>query len=208
MSQGKVSVLYEFRRLGTVEPNHDAMRKYRLHASNGVIKTKVNVQFHIFVTNVSDNPRQIPNKTLPVYVSANSLAMVTVPARIYNKVESFLCISGVSETEHQDKKVRNDVETMGIDVPSVPASFEDKIDLSGIEDPELRTLVSTMLEIHKYKWDGQLGEIVATRHRLELKPGSVPKYQITDLQGLVMRDATSKPIHQQIKAFLIEPSLS
>lgn len=48
------------------------------------------------------------------------------------------------------------------------------------------------------------GEIVGTKHQIELKTGSVPKYQNSYQQGLPMADATSKLIRQNIYAVVID----
>lgn len=47
-------------------------------------------------------------------------------------------------------------------------------------------------------WDGQAGEIFATKPRIDLKSGSVTKNQIYYRHGLSMRKTKSKKIHQQI----------
>lgn len=182
------------------------MRNYSLRVANGDIQTKENVQFHIYVRKVSDHPRQLPKKIVVLYVSTSPLNMVTIQARIESKVVSCLRIPGASQTENQDNEVRENVETMDNDDPITPTSAEDEIDLSGITDEELRSRVQAVLEGHKPMWDGQLGEIVATRHLIDLKPGSVPKHQMTYRQKLAMRDALYNEICQQIEAGVIEPS--
>lgn len=115
---------------------------------------------------------------------------------------------GASETTNQDNKVRNNVENMYIDVQSTPGRSEDEIDMSGIVDPELRTRFRAMMESRKPMWVGMLGEIVATRLLILIKPGSVPKRQMPYRQRLSMRDATSKQISQQLEAGVIETSTS
>lgn len=50
---------------------------------------------------------------------------------------------------------------MEIYIPSTPTVAGDEIDLSGIEDAELRTRVRAIPEIHKPIWAVQIGEIVA-----------------------------------------------
>lgn len=71
-----------------------------------VIGTKTKLPFNIVVRNFSDNQPQLPKKTVLTYVNPNPLALVTLPARIYNKMVIFLWIIGASETEEQDHEVR------------------------------------------------------------------------------------------------------
>lgn len=66
------------------------MTKYRLRVANGVIETKENVPFHILFRNLSDQSRQIPKKAVLSNVSPNPVSIVTLPERIFNKVEIFL----------------------------------------------------------------------------------------------------------------------
>lgn len=65
-----------------------------------------------------------------------------------------------------------------------------------------------MLESHKSMWEDQIGEIVAMKHRIELKPGSVNKNQILYRQGLEIWDAKYKQISQQLDDGVIELSTS
>lgn len=65
-----------------------------------------------------------------------------------------------------------------------------------------------MMGKHKSMWSGQLGEIVTTKHRIELNPGSVPKNQMTYRQRFSMWYVTSKKILQQLYSGVIKPSSS
>lgn len=105
MSQEKVAVVSEFSGLGTLELKNDAMRNYRLLVANRVVKTKENVTFYILFNNFLDHLRQIQKKNYLEYVSPNPLAMVILPEQISNKMVSFLCIQGASETENKDNEV-------------------------------------------------------------------------------------------------------
>lgn len=55
-----------------------------------------------------------------------------------------------------------------------------------------------MLESHNSILSGQLGDIVTTKHLIELKPVGIPKNKITNLLVLVILEATFKQILQQL----------
>lgn len=92
----------EFSGLGTLEPNIDSMTKYRLWVANRYIDTNSNVPLYIFFSNFSDKHLILPTKMVLAYFSPNPLTMVTLPARIAEKVGGFLCIPLVTTTEDPD----------------------------------------------------------------------------------------------------------
>lgn len=73
MSQAKDAVVSDFSGLGTLETKHDDMRNYGLLVVNEVIATKSKFMFHIIVSNFSDHPRQLLNKTVLLCISPNPL---------------------------------------------------------------------------------------------------------------------------------------
>lgn len=65
-----------------------------------------------------------------------------------------------------------------------------------------------MLEIQRSMWAGQIDEIVAKKHLVEIEPGRVPENQMTSRQELEVLDETFKDIRKQLDVDLIEPFMS
>ena len=61
-----------------------------------------------------------------------------------------------------------------------------------------------MLETHQDMWtSGRLGEIYATEHRIDLKPGTKPIRSMPYRQGAAMRDKTAAEIRKMLDAGFI-----
>lgn len=61
-----------------------------------------------------------------------------------------------------------------------------------------------MLGIHLVMLSGQPGRIVTTEHRINLKRGACPAHRMSYLQGPEMREVTSKPIVEKLRAGIFE----
>jgi hypothetical protein len=57
--------------------------------------------------------------------------------------------------------------------PQGDKSWKDQVDLGHLSEEE-RAAVLRMLKPHKYMWDGHLGTVKATQHRIQLTPGTQP----------------------------------
>ena len=57
---------------------------------------------------------------------------------------------------------------------AVDEGWRDKIDLSHLKDATLRKRVLTLLEMYATVFEGRLGQIDATEHHINLKPGTAP----------------------------------
>jgi hypothetical protein len=57
--------------------------------------------------------------------------------------------------------------------PQGDKSWNDQVDLGHLSEDE-RAAVLRMLEPHKDMWDGHLGTVTATQHRIQLTPGAQP----------------------------------
>lgn len=63
-----------------------------------------------------------------------------------------------------------------------------------------------MLTKHHEAWDGTLGKIPATRHRIDTVPGSRPIFQRPYRSGLRNCDAIAEHVKQKLDAGVIEPA--
>ena len=87
-------------------------------------------------------------------------------------------------------------------------NWRDKIDLSHIDDEEFRARIMAMLEKYSSVFEGKLGTISATKHRIRLKPGSSPVHMNPYRAGPDKRDRIRKEIEYQLAAGVIEPAQS
>ena len=58
----------------------------------------------------------------------------------------------------------------------VESDWKDVVDIS-LKFPEHREKRISVLDKHQQMWDGHLGTIHATKHRIELTPGAHPVHQ-------------------------------
>ena len=89
-----------------------------------------------------------------------------------------------------------------------PRNWKDEIDLSHIEDEELRSRVVAMLEKHSWMWDGSLGEIKATCHRVPLVDGARSHREMPRRTGPETKRKIAKEVRKMLHAGVIGPAAS
>ena len=72
----------------------------------------------------------------------------------------------------------------------------------------MRNRIMNMLYKHSNMWDGSLGEIKATIHRLALEPGARPHREMPRRTGPGMRKRIADEIQKMLHAGVIEPATS
>ena len=83
--------------------------------------------------------------------------------------------------------------------------WRNKVKLKHLNDETFSRRVIEMLENHQQMWrPGYLGEINATEHRIELKPGTKPIRQLPYHQGLHKRKVKDAAIKEMLKQGVIE----
>ena len=90
----------------------------------------------------------------------------------------------------------------------VNPDWRSKIDLSHLTDAKLRKRVMDLLEKHAPVFEGRLGKIKATVHRINLKPGSKPFRMQPYRAGPDKREKIREQIEYQLAAGVIEPAQS
>ena len=80
--------------------------------------------------------------------------------------------------------------------------------LSHIKDEPLRTENVAVLQKHSSMWDGNLGTISATEHRIELEKGTKPVPSMPYRQGPAMLTKVAEEIEKMLNAGFIEPATS
>jgi hypothetical protein len=103
------------------------------------------------------------------------------------------------------------VEPINYQPPDVPGKdakvpvkqWKDQLDLCHLEPAERKT-VTDMLEPHKAMWDGHLGEVTATQHRIDLIPGARPVHSRPYRAGARAREIEKAEIEKMLAQGVIE----
>jgi hypothetical protein len=64
-----------------------------------------------------------------------------------------------------------------------------------------------MLEPHKSMWDGRLGEVSATKHRIDLVPGARPINSLPYRAVPRAREIEKQEIYKMLRQGVIEPAM-
>jgi hypothetical protein len=74
--------------------------------------------------------------------------------------------------------------------------------------PHERERVFQLLGKHRSMWDGRLGHVHSTSHRIDLLPGAKPVHAQNYSAGARAREAESSEAQQMLKSCVIEPDTS
>jgi Reverse transcriptase (RNA-dependent DNA polymerase) len=83
--------------------------------------------------------------------------------------------------------------------------WKEQVDLNHLL-PRQREQMFEVLEGHRSMWDGRLGEVKATTHRIELKEGARPFRAHPYRAGPRAREAEAVEVQRMLKAGVIEPA--
>ena len=148
------------------------------------------VPFKILVSNFGAQKQFLARESIIAYAVRHHSMLVTLEGEEAKDIGRALAFH-VPETKQvvQEEEEETEVgEVTTIDGPVVepppeqvekkkpkePPDWRNSVDLSHIEDEKLKKKIMDMLERHQSMWDGHLGEIKATAHRIALKPNSRP----------------------------------
>ena len=126
------------------------------------------------------------------------------------KIKSSTAAGGCAQREEPDTddthsgNPANADERTGTDAEKTRA-WEEDLHI-GAEDSTVRSEIMDMLSEFKDMWSGRLGKIDATKHRIELKPGARPTYQVPYRAGPIAREKEKTEIDRMLRAGVIEPT--
>lgn len=181
MIQTKLSVISNFSGLSTLEPKHEYIQNYMFLGANGIINTISNVPLGIFVIG---KPFQLPKKTV---LSTSFLTRFQL--YLYKPVFRTRCWSSSAYPRwllpiKLSAKLRRLMRRRTKKPWTLPKRTCYVINVSGITDLLLSTRVQNILENYKPTWTVSIRYISTTKHRLEIKPGSITECQIPYRKGL------------------------
>ena len=139
------------------------------------------------------------------YVTRNPLGIFALDDKKSEKFEKVLNIP-FTRKEEDVHEAQDQVTPEGTDKTTEPR-WQDQLDLSHVDDQELRGNFIKMLEKHEDMWrPGKLGTVDASYHRIELEPGTKPIRQAPYRQGHKGRDIQQQEITKMLDARVIEPA--
>jgi hypothetical protein len=157
--------------------------------ASGVADVRSNVPFRVRILNPSD--RSITLSKGMVIGSAS-----TCPQRI-------ITVNPVVETPLTQFDEGNDTAFPMETTDPVPTSWQEDVKLDHLGSEE-RHEVLRMLEPHQKMWDGHLGTVAATTHRIEVTAGSKPVHCQPYRAGARARSAEKEEIDRMLAEQVIE----
>ena len=211
MSQVAASVSTEAGGLVFIEPKNAIFDRHRVRTANGVADVMTNAQFEIVLANFSKVAKSLPKNTVIAYATRNPTGIHSLGRAVGQELMKVLHLPFTESTDDQEKEGESsqDPSPSEENDERVEEQWKDEIDLSHIDDPELKERVLTLLEKYSDMWKpGKLGCIKATEHRIELVENTRPIHQMPYRQGLPAREKTLEAIRKMIEQDVIEPAVS
>jgi transposase InsO family protein len=162
-----------------------------LSLANGVAEIRPHVPFKVRVINTSHRERVLPKGMILG-------AALPHPPQV-------ISIAG-DATEHADHQQKTPRPSEGeVDVSEETPTLADQVNLGHLNEDE-KGAVLRMLEPHKEMWDGHLGTVTATQHRIQLTPGAQPVHAQPYRAGTRARAAEREEIQKMLAQDVIEPA--
>ena len=214
-SQQWVQVVADTEGLVTLEPRTAFLQERGLSLANGIADVRPLVPFRVLVANMRDRPRILHKRTVigrcelhPTFVAETNVSLLDacgVPCNVQvpqGRVGTTLTISNGLPTEVLSLEPGSETE---------PATGkEDEIANLKLERfPEgYHEEARKVLRRHQEMWNGKLGEIRATEHRIELLPDAKPHRQMPYRMGHREREFERTEIDKMLKDNVIRASRS
>ena len=190
-----------------IEPKHALQARNHVRTTNGIVEVRKNEKFMIVLSNFSKTSRKLPKNMVIAYATRNPLGIFALDNKTSEKFEKVLNFPSTRK-EEDVHEVQDQVTPEGTDKTTDPR-WQDQLDLTHVDDQELRGKIIKMLEKHEDMWrPGKLSTVDATYHRIELEPGTKPIRQAPYRQGHKGRDIQQQEITKMLDAGVIEPTTS
>jgi Reverse transcriptase (RNA-dependent DNA polymerase) len=198
-----VSVQSDARGVFFLLPKRDIRSAPRTSMSNGIQDICPRVPFLVKVANFGGDEIFLPKNALIGYVFPHPTCIISLVGEEDTDVPDLPDL--VEEEKHPLEENDASEETKVQD--EAPKSWRDEVDLPTLQG-EWKGKVMTLLERYSHMWDGSLGEIKATKHRIQLIPGSKPVHSHPYRAGPKAREMERQEVERMLKADVIEPACS
>ena len=190
-----------------IEPKHALQARHHVRTANGIVEARKNEKFMIVLSNFSKTVRKLPKNMVIAYATRNPVGICALDDKTSAKFERVLNIPFTRKGE-DGREAQVHETPAGTDKTTDPR-WQDQLDLTHVDDHELRGKIIKILEKHEDMWrSGKLGTLDATYHRIELETGTKPIRQAPYIQGHKGRDIQHQEITKMLDAGVIEPATS
>ena len=190
-----------------IEPKHALQARHHVRTANGIVEVRKNEKFMIVLLNFSKTSRKLPKNMVIAYATRNPLGIFALENKTGEKFEKVLNVP-FTRKEEDVHEAQEQVTPEGTDKTTGPR-WQDQLDLTHVDDEELRGKIIKMLEKHEDMWrPGKLGTVDATYHLIELEPGTKPIRQAPYRQDQKGREIQQQEITKMLDAGFVEPATS
>jgi transposase InsO family protein len=175
--------------------------------ANGVADIRPHVPLKVRVINTSDRQHTLQKGMILGWTLPHPTQILTVPTGKDRKDGKLIGRSApeISLNMEQSTHDGQHPDVPGQDATNPVQQWTDQVDLSHLESAE-RQAVTDMLEPHQAMWDGHLGEVTATKHRIDLIPGAKPVHSQPYRAGTRAREIEKAEIEKMLAQGVIEPA--
>lgn len=206
MAQAYVRVHSTARGLVRLDPKRSLLGRHAVQAAHGIDDIPPGGTFRLFVSNFSTTPRRLPKHTVVAYAH-HDVGPITQPGHDAAKAWSAaLHIAPTEGAPRPNATAAEAVVTERDPTPHPSPAWETGVDLGHVPDAALRSTIMEMLRKHAKMWDGSLGSINVTEHRIDLEPGTRPMRSMPYRQGPARRAVVRDQIDTMLRAGVIEPA--
>ena len=178
-----------------VSPIEKLLRQRHCSTTNGIIEVKHNKPFKILLANFSNKSQHLPKKTI---IGKAALARTAIFPTKYD-INEILLTEGSYKQQKKVSQIEEKIALYGKEV--------DELDLHDVPESRHKE-IREMLRKHADIWNGHLGEIAATEHRIELVDGARPVRQQPYRLGPKQRVLVEQEIRKMQDAGVVQPSKS
>ena len=186
----------------------------------GIAEIRAQVPFRVRIINPTDRIQILPKGMVIGLAEPHPSRVITI-----NEFEGVNAVSACDAivTEERDVTSRLSESHAGVDIfaehkeeprtqeknkepmSNPKCTWKEEVDLAHLSADE-REAVLRMLEPHRKMWDGRLGTVAATTHRIAVTPGSKPVHCQPYRAGSRARVAEKQEIDRMIEQKVIEPA--
>ena len=204
-----------------VEPLPSLTTSHMVSASNGVAHIQPNVPFRILVANFGEKPVRLRRDMVIAHAFPHPTAVFDTPLKLVDVFGIEVEDAPSSVNEQHNVVATKRANSAGREAPTQRETLADQdtsvltelkksksvedIPLSDV-DKRFHKEIRDMLRKHASMWDGHLGEIKATEHRIEVDPEAKPIRQNPYRAGLKERQFAREQIDKLLTAGVISPS--
>lgn len=200
MLQTAVPISTGARGLCFIEPKQALQARHQVRIANGVVEVPPACWFRIFRSNFSKSPRRLPKVTVIGYTNRNPMSIVSPDRDVAEECGKVLNLTTFPASPSQDFDIKNPTwddrsadthvggslepilhsqreppdsrDSPGTSISS--ANWKELVNLDHIPDEGLQAKIMAMLAQYREMWDGFLGQIRASKYRLQFLEGARP----------------------------------